>query len=244
MDDDGDEWMDDLWRRISENDPNTDALEEDGDENYYIQTMTDENWEQLGHDIANNTHLTHVDLHGDALNDRKMACFFRGLTRSSSIKEMALCRNHLSVAAVRSMVPFLQNANNLTCLQLSDSNLQSEGFNVLFQALRYSPIEMLYCCHCGIESIEIDNENKPKHLKELSLHDNNIDADGCREAAKLLQGGDATLESLNISRNNINDEGVEILVEALQSNTSMTIINLTRNDGITSRENHVAEASE
>ena len=142
-------------------------------------------------------------------------------------------------------MPFLQNANNLTHLNLDDNDLQCEGFNVLFQALRDSPIKMLYCCDCGIESIEIDNENKPKHyLKELSLYDNNIGADGCREAAKLLQGGDATLESLNFGRNNINDEGVEILVEALQSNTSMTMINLTENDDITARENHVAEASE
>ena len=235
MDDDGDEWMDDLWRRISENDPNTDALEEDGDENYYIQTMTDENWEQLGHDIANNTHLTHVDLSLDALNDRKMSCFFRGLTRSSSIKEMALYRNHLSVAGVRSMVPFLQHANNLTHLNLDDNDLQSEGFNMLLRALRDSPIEMLYCCRCGIESIEIDIEHAPRHLKELSLHDNNIDADGCREAAKLLQGGDATLESLNFSRNNINDEGVEILVEALQSNKSLRELYLQKNGGISQR---------
>jgi Ran GTPase-activating protein (RanGAP) involved in mRNA processing and transport len=62
---------------------------------------------------------------------------------------MILRDNELTVSEVRSMVPFLQNSNNLRELDLDGNNIQSEGFNVLFQALGNSPIEELSCRNCG-----------------------------------------------------------------------------------------------
>ena len=130
------------------------------------------------------------------------------------------------------MVPFLQNANNLTHLSLDSNNMQSEGFNLLLRALRDSPVEKLDCQYCNIESIEIDSEIKPKHLKQLYLDYNNINAAGCRELAKVLQGGDAILTSLHLPGNMIDDEGVGVLVDSLQNNTSLRELYLQENDGI------------
>jgi len=135
------------------------------------------------------------------------------------------------------MVPFLQNANSLTRLDLYVNNIQSEGFNLIFRALRDSPIEHLDCCNCGIESIDIDGEHIPRNLKYLLLSENSINADGCRELAKLLQGGDATLDVLTLVKNRIDDEGVEILADALQSNKSLTGLNLRENGGISNQGN-------
>ena len=232
-DNEGEEWwMEEetsLLRGIRDNDPDTTSLYCDRN---WIQNMTDEDWEQLGRDIANNTHLTKVDLFDDALNDRTASFLFRGLTRSSSITNVNLSDNELSAAAVPSMVPFLQNANNLTYLGLSNNNIQSEGFNLLIRALRDSPIETLSCQSCGIESVEIDSEHMPRHLKMLLLFDNSINSDGCRGLARLLRGRDATLEFLSLPDNNIDDEGVEVLVDALQSNTSLRELYLQENGGI------------
>ena len=104
----------------------------------------------------------------DALNDHKASFFFRGLTESCSIKELQLYENGFSAAAVRSMTPFLQNANNLTHLDLDGNNLQSEGFNLLFRELRDSPIQMLHCDNCGITTIEIDTGHIPRNLSRLT----------------------------------------------------------------------------
>ena len=112
----------------------------------------------------------------------------------------------------------MQNANNLLELHLDYNNIQSEGFNVLFRALRDSPIEMLRCGNCDIKSIEIDKNDVPNNLRFLSLSRNSINADGCREISKLLQGGDSTLTTLSLVDNKIDDEGVTILADALQSN--------------------------
>ena len=198
-----------------------------GDDN---NNITDEEWEELGmRDVAKKIH---VCLREGALNDHKISYLFQGLTRSSSIETMHLYRNDLSVAAVRCMVPFLQNANNLHSLNLHGNNLQSEGFNLLLRALNDSPIKRLNVKRCSIESIEIDIEQTPRHLEFLDLSGNDINSDGCREVAKLLQGGDATLRELDLKDNKIDDEGVEILVDALQKNLSLGGLSLRGNDGI------------
>ena len=54
----------------------------------------------------------------------------------------------------------------------------------------------------NIESIEIDINHSPRHLKFLSFYGNN-NADDCREVAKLLQGGDSTLRTLILNNNKI-----------------------------------------
>ena len=228
MDDNGGEEL----RRIRGNDPDITSLYSDEIDENYIQNMTDEDWEELGRDIANNTHLESLYVSYGFLNDQRVSFSFRGLKRSTSIAEVHLYNNQLSAAGIQSMVPFLQDANKLICLNLDSNNIQSEGFNFLLRSLRDSPIEMLYCCRCGIASIEIDIGNKPKHLKKLLLDSNRINADGCRELVKLLQGGDATLTELHLQANKIDDEGVAILVNALQNNTALKTLYLCCNDDI------------
>lgn len=197
------------------------------------QDITDEDWVEIGNVFSNKEYLTTLSLHSGALNDRKTALLFQGLTGSSSLEDMGLHRIELSAVGVRSMVPFLQHTNSLRCLNLSNNGIQSEGFNALFRSLRNSPIEKLNCTGCGITSIEI--RCIPKHLKVLYLDENNINADGCRGLAKLLRGGDATLETLHLQKNKIDDEGVEILVDVLQNNTSLTQLFLEKNHVMSKR---------
>ena len=202
-----------------------------------LSDLTYDDWEQLGRDLANCNKLDTIHFGGINIRvvtnvDQIMSFLFRGWTRSSSITEMGLYNNEFSVAGARSMVPFLQNADSLKSLALDFNNIQSEGFNIVFRALCDSPIELLSFKVCGIKSIEIDSEHIPKNLKSLYLWENSINIDGCRGLAKLLHGGDATLERLYLGNNNIDDDGVEILSEALQNNTSLLELNLEINDGI------------
>ena len=111
-------------QRIKENDPHTTVINWNGrerDDYFFIQSMTNKDWEELGRDISSNAHLKDLTLREGALDDRKMSSFFRGLTNSSSIKQMNLNENGLSAVGIRSMVPFLQSANNLTSLDLDNT---------------------------------------------------------------------------------------------------------------------------
>ena len=223
--DEGLSW-DETLECIKRNDPRVKAIEPI---RWLIEDITDEEWEELGHAISNNTYLTDLYLWFGVLNDHRMSCLFRGLTRSSSAENMRLSHNELSVAGVRSMVPFLQTANNLYSLKLAGTNLQSEGFNMIFRALRDSPIKWLDCNTCRIKTIDIDIDHAPRNLSRVLLPRNSINADGCRELVKLLQGGGATLNVIDLDNNEIGDDGVEILVNTLQNNTSMRGLDLQGN---------------
>ena len=206
-----------------------------------LNELTYEDWEQLGRDLDNCEKLETIHFHNDIVRDeinfdQVIAYLFRGWARKSSIKEMIFAHNELSAAGIRNMVSFLQGANNLQSLFIYGNNIQSEGFNLLLRALSDSPIKSLRLNRCDIQSpIEIDSDHAPRHLKDLNLEDNSIDADGCRGLAKLLMGDNATLESLNLIDNDIDDDGVEILVDALQSNESLKNLNLLMNNDISRR---------
>ncbi len=173
---------------------------------------------------------------------------------------MDLQNNHLSIAGIRSLLPFLQNANNFKALDLSENNTQSKGFNTLLREIHDSPIKRLDCNSCGIDSIEISNEHihhrhllslslsensinnhgcrelaKLPYLRTLRLNGNNINTNGCRELAKLLQRRDSSLRSLDLQNNKIDDEGVAILVGALQSDESLENLYLEGNEGISNQ---------
>ena len=200
-----------------------------------INDLTYGDWEQIGRDMANCDELEVVYLGSDdarELNDvdQKISSLFQGWTRSNSIRNISLRCSELSTVGLQSMVPFLMNANNLQRLDLSDTNIQSEGFNALFRALRDSPIAKLKCENCGIESIEVDAERFPKQLSALNLDQNNfINAAGCHEIAKLLQRRDATLSTLSLYNNDIDDGAVDILANSLQNNSSLCHLFLTYN---------------
>ena len=218
------------FERIKYNDP---VLKKLSGVMYACRDFTDQEWEELGLDISNNTHLKKISFSFNNLNDHNALLFFSGLRRSCSIEEVDFDDNELlSVVGVRSMVPFLQNAGNLRELSLSQNNIRSEGFNIMFRALRDSPIETLYSYDCGIESIEIDELSIPRRLDRLFLSHNSINADGCRELAKLLKGEYSTLAELSLHDNKIDDDGVAFLVDALWNNTSLKTLQLYYNDDI------------
>jgi len=64
------DWLADL-QRIRENNPLTSQIYGRGDYNF-LHNMTDEEWEELGRDMSNNTHLEDVHLVDGALNDHKI----------------------------------------------------------------------------------------------------------------------------------------------------------------------------
>ncbi|KAK1746185.1 hypothetical protein QTG54_002792 [Skeletonema marinoi] len=149
-----DKFLNDL-QRMWENDPTVTRLVADGSF-ACIQDMTDNGWEKFGRDVSNSNYLDDLQF-SNCLDDHNMSFLFRGLTRSSSIRRLGLFYNGLGFSGVQSMVPFLQNASNLLELNINYNNIKSEGFNLLFRALRDSPINHLRACYCGLDSIEIDD---------------------------------------------------------------------------------------
>eukprot|EP00984_Skeletonema_dohrnii_P006862 scaffold2436_cov80-Skeletonema_dohrnii-CCMP3373.AAC.15 len=200
---------------------------------HFVYVMEEEEFERIGDIFARNSHIVELFLGDLNLRDGNMQSLFRGLTRSSSIQKLAMPSNRIGIETIRSMVPFLKNASNLTFLNVCHNNISSEGFKVLWRTLIDSPIEALHCAGCGIDSIQIDIGSIPPKLDILSMSRNNINTDGCRELAKLLQCKSSALTELLLVESRIDDEGVAILVAVLENNTSLTQLSLQKNEGIT-----------
>jgi Ran GTPase-activating protein (RanGAP) involved in mRNA processing and transport len=151
------------------------------------------------------------------------------------LTSLSLANNNISADGCRGLGRLLQGVNStLTFFSINENNIQSEGINSLWSALRNSPIKILSCSGCGIESIQIDN-HIPKKLQILNLSDNMFSVEGCRRLAKLLRGTDSKLGSLNLENSNIDDEGVAIFVNALQDNKSLTHFYLIGNESISNK---------
>ena len=221
------------FERIKYNDP---VLKKLSGVMYACRDFTDQEWEELGLDISNNTYLKKISFNYNNLNDHNASFFFSGLRRSCTIEGVNFDDNELlSEVGVMSMVPFLQNASNLRNLSLGCNSIQSEGFNLLLRALRDSPIENLSCVQYGIESIKIDQSSIPRKLASLILQENSIKGDGCRELAKLLKGKDSTLAELDLHFNEIDDDGVVYLADSLRNNVSLKKLHLHYNDDISQK---------
>ena len=203
---------------------------------WFVAEMTAEDWEQLGRDINDNTHLLSMTFSDVTLDDHKMSSLFRRLTRGNNIHSLTLDYNHFGADGVQSMAQFLQSASKLTSLDVSNNDIGSDGFNLLWRAVRDSPIGRLVCTDCGIDFIEIDDDHIPNNLYKLNLVNNNINADGYIELSKLLNGSNSTLKELELgsdyNHDNVDDECLGILANALQNNKSLDSLSLSGN-GIT-----------
>ena len=67
-----------------------------------------------------------------------------------------------------------------------------------------------------------------KTLQELNISKNNITDEGAQRLAEAIQIN-KTLQELNISKNNITDEGAKRLAEAIQVNTTLQELNISKN---------------
>lgn len=122
-------------------------------------------------------------------------------------------------------------------MTVSYNLITADGFGLLLAALRDSPIEVLECNQCGLDSIVIDISSFPNNMKKLKLAENNLGRNSCRELAKIL-GRNATLAELFLYGNHIDDEGISFLVHALRSNKSLRNLNIHSNTRMT-RVGHI-----
>ncbi len=79
----------------------------------------------------------------------------------------------------------------------------------------------------------INGLSQLSNLKELHLDENSINEAGCRALVPLLQKKAYPLKILSLKQNQINDNCISILVNALQTNNVLETLDLYNNEGIT-----------
>lgn len=73
-------------------------------------------------------------------------------------------------------------------------------------------------------------------LKHLNLANNMVSNKGAKSIAVLLSIKKSSIESIDLSGNNIGSEGIEYIYQGIQSSASLKLVNLSNNpDGITNK---------
>ena len=211
--------------RIKNNDPDFTKLVL---ETFDAAEFTDLAWQLLGRYIANNNHLEKIDLEVCNLTNEKMVLLFKELVKSSICK-LDIRDNPFGIG-VRSMVPFLKNSPNLSILDLSRNDINTEYFEVLISALNGKSLEKLYLQKCNITDLSaLDSYTLPDLLR-LNLKGNDIGREGCAALSNLLRKEGSKLKYLNLTNNGMGDEEAELLAAALKHNTKLQTLDLSGNN--------------
>ena len=205
------------------------------DEDEYIPDEGEDlGW--LGYYIGQNTKLQVLNFYKTINNES----FYKEICRNVSIKEIRFSQISLDGEVLSMLDPFFQNNHNLTRFTIDECEFGVEGARHLSLAIGN--------CNKSLTHIEITNNemedvqlvgiiitNLSIHpqLQELDLSDNGISMgrNECTALSTLLRTT-TQLETLNLNSNNIDDEGMGLLLPALRGH-SLQKLSLGSNRSIT-----------
>ena len=122
--------------------------------------------------------------------------------------------------------------NNIKLLEnvvSENKSLKNLIFNNCTPHKRYFSIDISNIMNVKITECELFNINNFS-IDVLNISNNNISQDGIKKIVELLSEEKCSLAKLNISNNNIGDEGCTILSKGIAKNNSLIALNLSSNN--------------
>ncbi|KAF9189809.1 hypothetical protein BGZ49_003771, partial [Haplosporangium sp. Z 27] len=154
---------------------------------------------------------------------------FKTMLDSRSIKSVKS-----TILPVKAIAAALKHNNILKTIDLSKSNIRSEGGKIIAEALKSNTT----LTTIRLSDNEIGDEGAKAigellkintTLTTINLSDNNIGDEGAKAIGELLKIN-TTLTTIDLQCNNIGSEGGKAIGEALKINTTLTTINLSYNN--------------
>ena len=212
---------------------------------YCVRDLDDwgtEAWERLGYIIGNNTIIQELKLLGR--RDLDVGEVFLGLQLNQHIQKLVFYGIDLrDTVKMNSLAPFLCNNPVLKKIDLSNCNLNSDGVNILAEALSNrlrDTLENINLSENDFRTAHLDSLTtvlaKCRRLKLLSLNSNGIGEMGCLSIANLLKSTESSnIGHVDLSGNAIDSQCAILLAESLTNNTKMKTLQLWGNKLITAK---------
>ena len=170
---------------------------------------------------------------------------FLGLQLNQHIEKLVFYGIDMGGGTVKmnSLAPFVCNNPVLKKIDLSNCNLNSDGINILADALYnrlQDTLENINLSENDFGTVDLDPLtialSKFKRLKLLSLNSNGIGEMGCLSVANLLKNTESSnLGHLDLSGNSIDSRCAIHLAESLTDNTKMKTLQLWGNKSIAAK---------
>jgi len=186
----------------------------------------------LAEALKTNRTMTTLEIEDDNIGDEGAKAFAEALKTNNILMTLNLAGNKIGVEGAKAFAEALKNNNKLMTLNLGNNTIGDEGATALVNT-KLTEL-YLYNNHISLEGAialaEALEENK--FLRTLNISGNNqmgfsLNV-GIKAFAKALTKN-TTLTELNLSDNEINDEGGKALAEALKTNKTLTTLIILKN---------------
>ena len=200
----------------------------------------------LGYYIGQNTNLNKLyfyeNRHTNMYDSERP--FFQGLNCNKSIQEIHFDGFDMSEGRLFSMMgPFFKSNDSLSKVEIENCEFGVEGASQLSLAIGDCSKSLNKLSMDNIDN-EMENGQLVDIITALSMHPQltvlrfecmSIGRNECTALSTLLRCTTTNLQKLNLSDNNIDDEGIEVLVQALSKNNQLQDLDLGSNRSITIR---------
>ena len=194
----------------------------------------------LGYFVGKSNVLRHLSIR----NGSSLEPFLIGVNHNKSIT--TLCFNGVNLLEGRSFMmildSFFKNNHNLTEITVNNCLLGNDCCRLLALAIGGRSRSLGCLIMKGNNNITeedmvpiITSLSMHPQLKRLELQGGVIHKNGCVALATLLQNSTTGLQTLDLSQNDIDDIGIDILVPALAKHRRLQRLVISRNDSVTTR---------
>ena len=141
----------------------------------------------------------------------------------SALFGLNFCGNSINDDSAGALAQGLAECKHLQSLDLSHNSISDNGLDALIQVLPAS-VDTL---NVSRNEVTLARQLLMLRFKTLYLWGNSLSHDGPRVIAASLDNPECRLESLDLDRTNVGDEGAAILAPSLRSNKRLTRISLS-----------------
>ncbi|NWX54262.1 CEP78 protein, partial [Promerops cafer] len=173
--------------------------------------------------------LKHLELQGLLLRERDLALLTKGLVTASSLESVSLAHCPIGDGGLETICQSIKNTTTIRFVNFTACSLTWRGAEHIANVLKYQAIRRRG--EAWAESLRYRRPDLEymRGLRRITLNCNMLVGDKGASAFADCLGEDLWLKALDLQQCGISNEGARSLLDALQTNTTLVVLDLRKN---------------